>query len=426
MTLVMGMNSGSSFDGIDVVLAEVRRAADGHPARPLFVDGLSRPWPAEVADLVLKAFANELSIFELTRLHYVAGAVYAEAARSLLDKRGLSPAEVEVIGVDGQTIYQEPPDHERMAALPVGAGLVARWLDGAYPCGLQIGEPAVIAAHCDIPVVWNFRPSDHALGGTGAPLMQYLDFVAFRDIGPVLTLNIGGIANCQLARRDRAKMMAFDTGPGNVMIDYAARRLYGRDYDADGEIAAAGAVHEPMLDELMSHPFFRRRPPRSAWRLDFGAEFAARILDAYVSLPSQDVMATLCAFTASSIVRSVTDHVPGLDEIGLLIASGGGVRNAALIGMLAERLPAGLRLTTSAEFGIPPQFKEAVKFAVLAYATQRGLANNIPAASGAARFTVLGKTIQPPRLARECLLASQPTQQGPIPGPDDTSRRGAH
>jgi anhydro-N-acetylmuramic acid kinase len=410
MAVVMGMNSGSSFDGIDVVLAEIHQAADGHPARPVFIDGLSRPWPAEVADLVMRAFANELSIFELTRLHYTTGAVYAEAAQSLLDKLGLGPAEVEVIGVDGQTIYQEPPDHEAMAALPPDAGLVARWLNGPYPCGLQIGEPAVIAAHCDIPVVWNFRPSDHALGGTGAPLMQYLDFVAFREIGPVLTLNIGGIANCQLAERDRAKMMAFDTGPGNVMLDYAASRLFGLSYDSDGEIAASGAVHMPMLDELLSHPFFTRRPPRSAWRLDFGADYAEGILDAYQSVPPADVMATLCAFTASSITQSITDHMPGIDEINLVIASGGGVRNTALMAMLADRLPTGLRLTTSDEFGIPPQFKEAVKFATLAYATQRGLANNIPAASGAARFAVLGKTVQPPRLARQSLLAGPHTQ----------------
>jgi anhydro-N-acetylmuramic acid kinase len=425
MAIVMGMNSGSSFDGIDVVLAEIQLAADGHPARPVFIDGLSVPWPGEVQDQVLKAFDNKLSIFELTRLNYVAGAVYAEAAKSMLDARGLSPDEVEVIGVDGQTIYQEPPDHAGMAALPADASLVSRWLNGPYPCGLQIGEPAIIAAHCDIPVVWNFRPSDHALGGTGAPLMQYLDFVAFRDIGPVLTLNIGGIANCQLAQRDRSKMMAFDTGPGNVMVDFAASRLYGRDYDADGAIAASGTVHKPMLDELMSHPFFRRRPPRSAWRLDFGSEYAAQILDTYDQLPPRDVMATLSAFTATSIAASITDHVPALDELGVLIASGGGVRNAALMGMIAERLPARMRLTTSAEFGIPPQFKEAVKFATLAYATQRGLANNIPAASGAVRFAILGKTVQPPRFAREHLPVSPPTQAGIDPGSDHNACKGA-
>jgi anhydro-N-acetylmuramic acid kinase len=202
-------------------------------------------------------------------------------------------------------------------------------------------------------------------------------------------------------------MMAFDTGPGNVMMDYAARRLFGRDYDSAGEIAAAGAVHQAMLEELLAHPFFGRRPPRSAWRLDFGAGYAERILDAYSGLPPQDILATLCAFTASSIHRSVIDHVPDLDQVSVLIASGGGVRNATLLGMLAARLPAGLRLTTSEEFGIPPQYKEAVKFATLAYAAQRGLASNIPAASGAARFAVLGKTVQPPRLARESLERRQ-------------------
>jgi anhydro-N-acetylmuramic acid kinase len=399
MTLVIGMNSGSSFDGVDVVLAEIHQAEDGQPARPIFIEGLTHDWPAEVEELVLRAFANELSIFELTRLNYVAGAVYAEAAWSLFEKRGLRPAEVEVIGVDGQTIYQEPPDHARMASVQPADGLVARWLNGPYGCGLQIGEPAIIASHCDVPVVWNFRPSDHALGGTGAPLMQYLDFVAFRDIGPVLTLNIGGIANCQLAAPDRSQMMAFDTGPGNVMMDHAMRKLFSKRYDADGAIAAAGTVHQPMLGELMRHPFFLRHPPRSAWRLDFGSGFADEILARHADLPGEDLLATLCAFTASSIAKSIADHVSTLADIPVLIASGGGVQNSTLIRMLGERLPATLRLTTSAEFGIPPQFKEALKFATLAYATQRRLANNIPAASGASRFAILGKTVQPPRLA---------------------------
>jgi anhydro-N-acetylmuramic acid kinase len=208
-------------------------------------------------------------------------------------------------------------------------------------------------------------------------------------------------------------------------MDYAASRLFGKSYDADGEIAASGTVHQPMLDELMSHPFFRRRPPRSAWRLDFGSDFAAQVLDAHASLPPRDVMATLCAFTAASIAASVTDHIPALDEISVLIASGGGVRNAALMGMIAQYLPAGIRLTTSAEFGIPPQFKEAVKFATLAYATQRGLANNIPAASGAARFAVLGKTVLPPRFAQESLPVSPPTHAGIVPGSDHNACKGA-
>src|SRR6516165_4062987 len=142
-----------------------------------------------------------------------------------------------------------------MDAFASDEDLLGRWLDGPYPCGLQIAEPAIVAAACDTTVVTQFRPVEHAHGGSGAPLMQYLDFVAFRDIGPVLTLNIGGIANCQLADRDRARMMAFDTGPGNVMLDHAVRVLFDKPYDADGEIAASGQVDNRLLEELLSHPF---------------------------------------------------------------------------------------------------------------------------------------------------------------------------
>jgi anhydro-N-acetylmuramic acid kinase len=132
------------------------------------------------------------------------------------------------------------------------------------PCGLQAGEPAIVAAACDTTVVTQFRPGDHALGGSGAPLMQFLDFVAFRDIGPVLTLNIGGIANCQLADRDRARIMAFDTGPGNVMIDHAARVLFNKPYDLQGAIATSGQINEQLLGKLLQRPFLHRQPPRLA------------------------------------------------------------------------------------------------------------------------------------------------------------------
>lgn len=400
MALVMGMNSGSSFDGIDVVLIETDLAPDGHPVCPRFIDSLTHAWPEAVATQVLRAFANELSIFALCRLNYTVGAVYAEAARRLLDQRALDPAAVAAIGVDGQTIYQEPPDRAGMRALPPNASLVERWLDGPYPCGLQIGEPSLIAAHTEITTVSQFRPADHAVGGTGAPLMQYLDFVAFRDSGPVLTLNIGGIANCPYAHPDRARMRAFGTGPGNVMLDHAARRLYGLSHDPDGRLAAAGTVDEGMLAHLLAHPFFARRPPRSAWRLDFGAAYADSVLDAYAGLRPDDIMATLCAFTATSIVRAIAEHIPDAAGLDVVIASGGGVRNAHLMQMLRARLPAHLRLTTSDEYGIPAQFKEAIKFATLAFATLNNVADNIPACSGAARYTILGKIAPSPRLAR--------------------------
>ncbi|WP_222609984.1 anhydro-N-acetylmuramic acid kinase, partial [Klebsiella pneumoniae] len=162
--------------------------------------------------------------------------------------------------------------HEGLAAYQKdNQNILERWTSGIYACGLQIGEPAIVSAITNIITVNNYRPADHVLGGTGAPLMQYLDYIAFREIGPVLTLNIGGIANCHLAHKDRSKMYAFDTGPGNVMIDHAMNILYGLDYDKDGETARSGKIISAMLDELFQHEYFKRPIPRCAWRLDFGS-----------------------------------------------------------------------------------------------------------------------------------------------------------
>jgi anhydro-N-acetylmuramic acid kinase len=398
--LALGLNSGSSFDGIDAVLVDIEIGEDGLLKRPRFIAGKTVEWPQRIADQVLAAFENKLSIFELCRLNYVAGALYAQAARSLMRETRTTPEALAVIGFDGQTIYQEPADQSRMAQFAASEDLVGRWLDGPYPCGLQIAEPAIVAAACDATVVTQFRPVKHALGGSGAPLMQFLDFVAFRDIGPILTLNIGGIANCQLADADRRRMMAFDTGPGNVMLDHAARVLLGKPHDADGAAAARGKVQQTMLSRLLEHDFFHRKPPRSAWRLDFGSAFAERHIAENRNLSPEDLLATFTEFTAVSVARSICDHIQILSEITTLIASGGGVRNKALMERLRANLPSGLRLTVSDDYGIPAQYKEAIKFAALALAAQLRLANNIPAASGASRFAILGKLVAAPGLAR--------------------------
>jgi anhydro-N-acetylmuramic acid kinase len=399
MVIAIGLNSGSSFDGIDVVAIEIGIDSDGNPSRPKFIEGRSYDWPEAVAKDVLRAFDNDLSIFELCRLNYTAGAVYAESARALMREMKLTPDDVAVIGYDGQTIYQEPARFSELAKFSDGEDVLGRWQDGPFPCGLQIGEPAIVAATCDVTTVTQFRPSDHALGGAGAPLMQYLDFVAFRDIGPVLTLNIGGIANCQFAQADRSKMMAFDTGPGNVMIDHACKVLLNRSYDRNGEEARKGTVDATMLEYLLSHDYFKRPIPRSAWRRDFGAEYADEVLARFKSLSVSDILRTLTEFTAVTIAKAIKDHVKDLPDGSKVIASGGGVQNAFLMERLVEALSP-LVLTTSDEFGIPPQFKEAVKFATLAFANINGLANNIPAASGASKFTILGKRIEPPKAAR--------------------------
>lgn len=253
MPYILGLNSGSSFDGVDAVLCTIDIAEDGHPTRPKYVDAVTVDWPLELQPLILRAFNNELSIFEMTRLNYAAGALYAEAAKSLLAQAGLRAEDIDVIGYDGQTIYQEPPDRKKEVEFlkSRSKSLVDMWLKGGYPCGFFIAESGVVAALTDIDTVTQFRPLDHALGGSAAPLMQYLDFVAFRnEPGSTVTLNIGGIANLQLADKDRSKMMAFDTGPGNVMIDHVVKARTGRGYDKDGELAAKGKPIEPLLAQL--------------------------------------------------------------------------------------------------------------------------------------------------------------------------------
>ncbi len=400
MVKVIGLNSGSSFDGIDVVLVEIENGADGAPARPRFIAGNSYDWPKPVADMVLRSFENQISLFEFNRLNYLAGAVYAQSARAFMQEQKLKPEDIEVIGYDGQTIYQEPPIHHLLRNYDDSVDLVSRWLDGPYACGLQIGEPSIVAEACDVPVVTQFRPMDHALGGTGAPLMQYLDYVAFRDIGPILTLNIGGIANCQLAHPDRAQMMAFDTGPGNVMIDHVARLRLGQSYDKDGAVARSGKPDATLMEYLKDHDFFKRPVPRSAWRLDFGSSYADAFIAQHSHLSTPDLLATVTEFAAYAITRSITDNVRTLSDIKVIMASGGGTRNGFLMERLAAHMPKTLRLTLSDEFGVPAAFKEAIKFAALAHATVNGIANNIPAASGAKRFGILGKLVQPPRLAK--------------------------
>ncbi|KAF9872691.1 hypothetical protein CkaCkLH20_09870 [Colletotrichum karsti] len=403
MSYIVGLNSGSSFDGVDVVLCQISIAEDGHPSRPQYVDGLTVDWPPELSPLILRAFNNDLTIFEMTRLNYAAGALYAEAANGLIQKNNLKPQDIDVIGYDGQTIYQEPPDRvkEREYVQSGNKSLVDRWLKGGYPCGFFIAESGVVAALTDVDTVTQFRPIDHALGGSAAPLMQYLDFVAFRNDGPTVTLNIGGIANLQLADADRSKMMAFDTGPGNVMMDHVCKARTGLGYDKDGQLAAQGQIIPGLLEDLLKHDFFKRKPPRSAWRLDFGAAYADAVLEKYATESTEDLLATLTRFTVVSISNSLADFILPRAKVSRVVASGGGTRNATLMRDLGKEVARhGPELVTSDEYGMPSAYKEAIKFATLAFANKRSLANNIPAAGGAVKFASLGKLSLAPRKAK--------------------------
>ncbi|BFL44755.1 anhydro-N-acetylmuramic acid kinase [Lactonifactor longoviformis] len=402
MDLIMGMNSGSSFDGIDVILAETKMDGDGFPAAPRFIKGSSYEWPLDVKKVVLDAFENKVDMVGLNRLNYVAGAVFAEKAVQFLKENGIESREIKVLGLDTQTIYQEQPDHKAIAAMTAEekADWPGRWISGKYPAGYQVGDTSVIANLTNIDTVTHFRQADHTFGGSAAPLMQYLDFVLFRkEEKPKMTLNIGGIANLHLACSDRRKMYGFDVGPGNVISDYFAKRLYGKEYDRNGALAASGRVNEDMLNYFMHHPFFERPVPRSGWRMDYSPEYLNSTIEKFSHVAREDMMATACAFTGEAVAKSMEDNIPRevIEQVDQLYASGGGVKNPAILQEIQKRIPQNIKLVSSSEIGIPPEFKEAIKFATLAYSTIHCVPGNIPAAGHASQYAILGNIGLAPR-----------------------------
>jgi anhydro-N-acetylmuramic acid kinase len=297
---------------------------------------------------------------------------------------------VELIGCHGQTLY-----HQGNAAPFLGKKIAATW---------QTGEAAVIAARVGAPVVSDFRPADMAAGGKGAPLVPFLDYLVYRHPrrGRVLQ-NLGGIANLTAipvgARPEQ--VVAFDTGPGNMVIDAVIERLSGKSYDRNGRVAARGKVLEAVLASLLRRPFFRQPPPKSAGREQFGREFVAEFLRRCGRAKKEDVVATATALTARSIAMALrgivlateTQRNRGFHEY---VVSGGGSRNRALMRMLRQEAAAlGLRLRRPEEFRIPSEAKEAVAFALLAYQTWQRQPANIPSATGAGRAAVLGKVSYP-------------------------------
>ncbi len=388
--LVLGLMSGTSADGIDAALVELSGAPPQLSWRILQLS--STPYPPDLRDELFACFRPETgTVDRLCALNFALGRAFADAALACIHAAGLQPGDVHLIGSHGQTLWHIPA--------------------GAHASTLQLGEAAVIAEATGIPVVSNFRARDMAAGGQGAPLVAYVDALLFSDAALTRTaLNIGGIANFTYLparntssagapqERDAAQAFAFDTGPGNMLIDDAVRRLTdgAQSYDRDGTLAARGRVHTGLLAELMAHPYLAQRPPKTTGREMFGAPFGAQVWarGMALGLSGEDIIATLTMFTAASIAQAHRDFLPQLpDEV---IVSGGGARNATLVRFLSQALaPARVRL--SDELGMPAEAKEAIAFAVLAYETWHGRPGNLPAATGARHPVVLG-SITPGRL----------------------------
>ena len=399
--IVAGVMSGTSADGINVALVRLgskggSRSRDrslsatgtrGRDPRHIFtlLGHAEYSYPAQVRSAVLSAMnAKQASVADLARLSFLLGELYADA---VLATQQQFRVKADLVGCHGQTLY-----HQGEAQIFLGRKIVATW---------QTGEAAVIAGRLGVPVVSDFRPADMAAGGKGAPLVPYLDYLLFRDprIGRIVQ-NIGGIANLTAipAGADASDVFAFDTGPGNMVIDAVTEKLFGRAFDRGGKIAASGTVLAPVLKQILKRRFFRAAPPKTAGREEFGREFVREFLRACRRAPKEDVVATATALTARSIADAVRRFV--MKQSGPatkasfheLILSGGGAKNATLVAMLAEDLaPLGIQLRFSDEFGLPSEAKEAVAFAVLAYETWNRRPANVPSATGAKRAAVLGK-----------------------------------
>ena len=388
--LVLGLMSGTSADGIDAALVRVPPGPEGS-RRARLENFTTLDFPRDVRTAVLRlAEGATTTTQELSQLNVRLGQVFAQAALAACRKFRVSPQRIALIGSHGQTVYHQ--------------GIPSRFLGARAGSTLQIGEPAVIAAETGITTVADFRPADMAVGGQGAPLVPWVDYLLYRDSRRGrAALNIGGIANLTVipraARPDQ--VFAFDTGPGNMVADGLVRYFSRgrRQFDRDAQMARRGSLLPALLDTLLADPYFRLRPPKTAGREQYGAACVQRILDwgrRHRARP-EDLVRTATLLTALSIVDAIHRWVLPRARVQQLIVSGGGARNPLMMAQLAAALPQ-IELLTSDALGVPGGAKEAFAFALLANETIHRRTSSLPGATGAARPAILGKVCYaPPR-----------------------------
>ncbi len=384
--IFLGLMSGTSCDGVDAALIEVEGM--GLDMQVRFIDHCELTYQPDLRDALLDVMAPAATRTEqIARLNMTLGRAFAECAMKLLHQTEVQAPDIAAIGSHGQTICHMPrADSATPPAMP--------------PASLQIAEPAVIAALTGATVVADFRPADIAVGGQGAPLVPWTDYVLFRSEEVTRCIqNIGGIANvtCIPAGAAPGDVRAFDTGPGCMVIDALVRRLTRgeQSFDAEGRLAARGRPDLDIVEQLMQLPYFSMPPPKSAGREQFGADFASRLDDmlSRQDASTADKLATATLLTARSIADAYRSHLESLSADREIILCGGGARNCALVAMLRQQLP-GAKISKMDELGIPTKAKECVSFAMLAAACLDGVPANLPQVTGAARQVILGKVVR--------------------------------
>ena len=388
---VMGLNSGTSMDGIDAAVFRILPISsggtktNGHAVAQRLeidmIDATLHPMEPELRRKMQSLVASgHASLEDICRLNVALGEVFAQAALALMKKANLSRADIDLIGSHGQTIWHAPD-------LRSFAGIQTR-------ATMQLGDTAVIAARTGIPVVGDFRARDMAQGGQGAPLVAFADEVLFGSAEMAVgVLNIGGIANITIIDEHGDAYMAFDTGPGNMLMDRAMEKLYQKPFDNNGAVAASGKVDKAWLADLLKQPYFQQTPPKTTGRELFGFSFADELLSQAEArkLSNQDTVATITALTAASVANAYKDFVQSSCKITNLVLGGGGADNATLCKMLVERWPHPIKLERHEDYGVSSKYKESLLFALLAYTTHFGIPNNVPRCTGANSKSLLGK-----------------------------------
>ncbi len=378
--------SGTSLDGVDAAVS--RLEGSGPDMHVELLGHATFPYPSALRDLLLDNSAPDTSsVLDLSQLNFRLAAEYEHAVRSATAQAGLRLADVDLVGSHGQTMHHVPN------RIDCGGG--------ATVSTLQIGDPAVLANLLEVPVVGDFRVADMALGGQGAPLVPYFDYVYFVD--PHETrglLNLGGIANVTVIppEADFDDVFAFDTGPGNMVVDSLARILYDAPFDESGRYAAGGTFDDDMMAELLRDPYFEQEPPKSTGREYFGTPYAEHLVTRCQEVmrnPSpSDLMATASMLTVFSVYQAYARYVRDRYELDVLIVSGGGMHNEYVMDRLKNTF-APIPVRTVEDYGLHSDAKEALCFAVLAHEAVNGVPTNMPSVTGASRKTILGKICVP-------------------------------
>ncbi|PGW71520.1 anhydro-N-acetylmuramic acid kinase [Bacillus cereus] len=379
---VAGVMSGTSLDGIDVALVHID--GSGVDSKVELIHFTTVPFCNDMKNDIQQALSIENSNVQLIcSLNFKLGLRFANAVKKVCKEANFPLRQLDLIGSHGQTIYHQPQQD-----------------GGMIPSTLQIGEPAIIAYETNTTVISNFRTMDMAAGGQGAPLVPYSEIILYRhQTKNRLLQNIGGIGNVTVipSQLSEKSVIAFDTGPGNMVIDEVCQRLFQLSYDQNGNIAKQGVVVEEVLTYCMNHPFLKMNPPKSTGREQFGEEFVSELLKRFEKHSKENILTTVTRFTASSIVYHYKEFILPYYEIDEVILGGGGSYNDTLVEMIRHGLKEEkCALFLQEDIGYSSEAKEAIAFAILANETYHRNPSNVPSATGAKESVVLGNITFPP------------------------------